>query len=103
MLTKPIELTNLTVEFDQGFSCNHINWKIEPGQHWLICGSNGSGKSALAAILGSNGAILSGETSNLPDRIGIVSFEAQAALIEAERRKDDADILDVISEGTPLS
>ena len=27
----------------------------------------------------------------------------QAELIEAERRKDDADILDVISEGTPVA
>ena len=103
MPTHPIELNNLTVEFDQGFICHDINWKIEPGQHWLICGSNGSGKSALAAILSGNGAILSGETSNLPGRVGVVSFEAQAELIEAERRKDDADILDVIAEGTPVS
>jgi molybdate transport system ATP-binding protein len=103
MLTNPIKLTNLTVEFDQGFVCNNINWIVEPGQHWLICGNNGSGKSALAAILSGNGAILNGETSNFPDRVGIVSFEAQAELIEAERRKDDADILDVIAEGTPVS
>ena len=40
---------------------------------------------------------------NLPDRIGVVSFEAQQELIEAERRKDDADIMDVIAEGTPVS
>jgi molybdate transport system ATP-binding protein len=103
MLNKPIELTNLSVEFDQGFVCNNINWKVEPGQHWLICGNNGSGKSALAAILSGSGTILSGHTSNLPDRVGIVSFEAQAELIAAERRKGDADILDIIAEGTPVS
>ena len=40
---------------------------------------------------------------NLPDQIGVVSFEAQQELIEAERRKDDADIMDVIAEGTPVS
>ena len=103
MLNNPIELINLSVEFDQGFCCTNINWTIEPGQHWLICGNNGSGKSALAAILSGSGSILSGETLHLPDRVGIVSFEAQAELIAAERRKDDADILDVISEGTPVS
>ena len=103
MFTHPIELINLTVEFDQGFICHNITWKVEPGQHWLICGNNGSGKSALAAILSGNGLVTSGETSNLPGRVGVVSFEAQAELIEAERRKDDADILDVIAEGTPVS
>ena len=48
------------------------------------------------------GEVVSGELAGLPDRIAIVSFEAQAALIEAERKKDDADILDVISAGTPV-
>jgi molybdate transport system ATP-binding protein len=46
--------------------------------------------------------VVSGEIDGLPERIAIVSFEAQAALIEAERKKDDADILDVISEGTAV-
>jgi len=61
----------------------------------------GAGKSALAAALAGEGEWLDGTVSGLPERVAIVSFEAQAALIEAERRKDDADILDVISEGTP--
>ena len=38
-----------------------------------------------------------------PQRFGIVSFEAQQELIEAERRKDDADIMDVIAQGTPVT
>ena len=97
-----IKVNNLTVEFDQGFRCKEINWTIAPKQHWLICGSNGAGKSALAAILTGAGDIDSGYISGLPKRVGVVSFEAQAELIEAERRKDDADILDVIAEGTPV-
>jgi len=44
------------------------------------------------------GDVNSGIVENLPERVGIVSFEAQQELIEAERRKDDADIMDVISE-----
>lgn len=96
-----IQASNLTVEFDKGFRCSHIDWKIMPGDHWLVCGSNGSGKSALAAILTGAGDIDDGFITGLPERVGVVSFEAQAELIEAERRKDDADILDVIAEGTP--
>jgi len=98
----PVNLKNLHVEFDNGFTCHNINWSLQPGQHWLICGSNGSGKSALAAILTGAGDIHSGLITGIPERIGVVSFEEQAELIEAERRKDDADIMDVIAVGTPV-
>ena len=102
-LPRSIRLTNVTVEFDNGFVCKNINWVIHPEHHWLICGNNGSGKSALAAILTGAGDIRHGIVKDLPQRIGVVSFEAQQALIEAERRKDDADIMDVIAEGTPVA
>ncbi len=97
-----IRLDDFTVQFDQGFQLSHINWQIEPGQHWVITGTNGAGKSALSAVLAGAGDRLSGSIDNLPERVGVVSFEAQAELIAAELKKDDADILDVISEGTPV-
>lgn len=99
----PIDLKNLTVEFDNGFTCKNLNWSVRAEQHWLICGSNGSGKSALAAILSGAGDIDSGIITGVPEQIGLVSFAAQAELIAAERRKDDADIMDVIAEGTPVA
>lgn len=95
-------LTNLCVNFDDHFFLNNINWRLHDGQHWVITGPNGAGKSALAASLIGAGDIESGSISGLPETIAVVSFEAQAALIEAERRKDDADILDVITEGTSV-
>jgi|TARA_B110000967_G_scaffold47432_1_gene47983 molybdate transport system ATP-binding protein len=98
-----IELHDLSVEFDEGFQLKHINWQIEQHQHWLITGANGAGKSALAAVLAGYGDLLAGSSSGLPGRVGWVSFEAQAELIQAELKKDDADILDVISLGTPVS
>ncbi|MFT7179163.1 MAG: molybdate transport system ATP-binding protein [Oceanospirillaceae bacterium] len=98
-----ILLTGLSVEFDEGFQLNNINWQIEQHQHWLITGANGAGKSALAAVLAGYGEILAGSTSGLLYKIGWVSFEAQAELIQAELKKDDADITDVISLGTPVS
>ena len=93
---------NLTVRFDEHFVLDQITWNIEPDQHWAITGSNGSGKSALAAILNHQGDIESGSIYGLPERVSVVSFEAQAELIELERKKDDADLLDVISEGTAV-
>ena len=99
---KIITLQNLTVQFDKHFCLDQLNWSIEPEQHWAISGSNGSGKSALAAVLTGQGDILEGSINNIPQRVATVSFEVQAEIIEAERKKDDADLLDVISEGTPV-
>lgn len=98
----PIHFDDLTVNFDDRFQLNNVCWHIEPQQHWVITGANGAGKSALAAVLAGAGDIISGTIEGIPPRVGIVSFEAQAELIEAERKKDDADIMDVISEGTPV-
>ncbi len=98
----PTSLQNLTVNFDERFDLKNIDWRLESGQHWLISGPNGAGKSALAAVLTGAGKVASGEISGLPQHVGWVSFEAQAELIAAELKKDDADIMDVISEGTPV-
>ncbi|MFT5110827.1 MAG: molybdate transport system ATP-binding protein [Parasphingorhabdus sp.] len=97
-----ISLQNLTVQFDEHFCVHDINWSIKQGQHWALCGGNGSGKSALSAVLHGQGEILQGTIAGVPSKVAVVSFEAQAGLIEAERKKDDADLLDVISEGTPV-
>lgn len=97
-----IILDNLSVDFDEHFQLQHLNWEVQSGQHWVISGGNGAGKSALIAALTGMGNIISGQIQGLPERIGVVSFAAQEALINQERQKDDADILDVISIGTPV-
>jgi molybdate transport system ATP-binding protein len=100
--TMKITLSNLSVQFETYFSLNSINWEITTNQHWAIVGTNGSGKSALAAILTGAGDIISGKINGLPQQVAIASFEAQAELIEAELKKDDADLLDVVAVGTPV-
>ncbi|WP_261842313.1 molybdate ABC transporter ATP-binding protein ModF [Aliamphritea ceti] len=97
-----IRFDNLSVDFDERFQLEQINWKIEPQQHWVITGTNGAGKSALAAVLAGVGDILEGSAEGMPAKVGLVSFEAQAELIAAELKKDDADIMDVITEGTSV-
>ncbi|TVU90105.1 molybdate ABC transporter ATP-binding protein ModF [Vreelandella titanicae] len=98
-----IQLNKATISFDDRFTLSEIDWIIEPHQHWVITGTNGSGKSALAAALAGVGKIEAGTVQGLPKNIGLVSFEAQAELIAKELKKDDADIMDVISLGTPVS
>ncbi|PYF81042.1 molybdate transport system ATP-binding protein [Marinomonas alcarazii] len=97
-----IRLENLCVNFDDRFNLHNIEWTIEPNQHWVITGTNGAGKSALAAVLAGVGDIENGTVTGLPNNVGLVSFEAQAELIAKELKKDDADIMDVISLGTPV-
>lgn len=98
----PIVFDQLSVDFDEQFQLHDIGWQMTPGQQWMISGANGSGKSALAAVLAGVGEVIKGALSGVPERVAIVSYEAQAQLIAAELRKDDADIMDVISEGTPV-
>jgi molybdate transport system ATP-binding protein len=95
-------LNNLSVNFEDRFQLHNITWQVEPQQHWVITGTNGAGKSALAAVLAKVGDITAGTIEGLPKQVAMVSFEAQAELIDAELKKDDADIMDVISEGTPV-
>ncbi|MBD5769517.1 molybdate ABC transporter ATP-binding protein ModF [Marinomonas colpomeniae] len=102
MLTTAISIIDAYINFDERFTLNNINWTVEPSQHWVITGTNGSGKSALAAVLGGVGDLESGSIQGIPTNVGLVSFEAQAELIAKELKKDDADIMDVISVGTPV-
>ncbi|MEH6446137.1 MAG: molybdate ABC transporter ATP-binding protein ModF [Oceanospirillaceae bacterium] len=97
-----IELQECYFDFEQRFELQDIHWSVTKHQHWVITGANGSGKSALVATLAGYGEQLSGTLTGLPARVALVSFEAQAELIERELKKDDADILDVIAIGTPV-
>lgn len=97
-----ILLCDYSVQLNKHFSLKHINWQLNAGEHWVVLGGNGAGKSALAVILCGVGEPIGGSIQGLPSSTALVSFEAQAELIERERKKDDADILDVIPEGTPV-
>ena len=65
-------------------------------------GASGSGKSALAASVAGAGELCSGSLTGVVSNAGIVSLESQAALIERERLRDDSDITDKVSQGTPV-
>jgi molybdate transport system ATP-binding protein len=98
-----IHLNKLSVDFDGRFQLKDIDWQINFKQHWMIVGANGAGKSALAAVLCGLGDITRGSIQGLPPRVAIVSSQTQAELIAQELKKDNADILNVLSQGTPSS
>lgn len=98
-----IEFKNSCIRFEQGFELTDVNWQISANQHWVITGANGAGKSALVAALANYGELFAGTLTGVPSKVALVSFEAQAELIEQELKKDDADIMDVIAQATSVA
>jgi molybdate transport system ATP-binding protein len=96
-----IAFRQASIRFNESFSLLDIDWRFKPGQVWAILGASGSGKSALAATLAGAGELVSGTIEGIVANAGWVSLEAQAALIERERLRDDSDITDEVSQGTP--
>ena len=69
--------------------------------HFLIAGRNSSGKSLLISALAGNGKVASG-SRECTSVVAEVSVFKQQAIIEEEKQKDSADILDVIAEPTQV-
>jgi molybdate transport system ATP-binding protein len=94
-------LQNCHVLFGDHFHLNIDSLVIKPLQHTVVLGPNGSGKSALAACIAGQGERLEGQCQ-VNCQIAWVSVEQQQALIEAEKQKDCADILDIIPVPTTV-
>ncbi|MBR5646659.1 MAG: ATP-binding cassette domain-containing protein [Treponema sp.] len=83
-----VEMNDVCVGWDGHEVLKHINWKLKKGEHWLIQGPNGSGKTTfLELITGDNMQVFSndvrifgkrrgsGETIwDIKKRLGIVSY-----------------------------
>lgn len=91
-----LEIRDLLVRRGRTTILNRVSWRVERGQHWVILGANGSGKtSLLSALTGyltpSSGeiAVLGrryGETDwrELRKRIGLVSSSVRQMMSESE-------------------
>ncbi len=83
-----VEMKDVNVGWDDHKVLRHLNWKLIRGQHWLVRGPNGSGKTTfLELITGDNMQVFSndvrifgnrrgsGETIwDIKKRLGIVSY-----------------------------
>ena len=91
-----LSVAGLRVERGGTTILREVNWRVEPGQHWVILGANGSGKtSLLSALTGylmpTTGEIsLLGETYGRSDwrelrkQVGLVSSSIRQLMSEAE-------------------
>ncbi len=74
----------------------------EKNEFWAILGTNHSGIDELFKFVSGGIKAESANKIDLPENIGIVSFEKQQAFYEAELKKDDTDFIDKIDPGTPV-
>src|SRR5271156_1436298 len=100
-----LEISNLRIERGDTTILDNVNWRVERGQHWVILGANGSGKtSLLSALTGylmpTAGEIyLLGETYGQSDwrelrkKIGIVSSSLRQMMA------DDEPALETVASG----
>ncbi len=91
-----------TIVLSESYSLKSLTWQLAPGQCCVVTGPNGCGKSALLAVAAGEGLLSSGERHVSAERIAVVSLEEQGRLIARERQRDDSDITDEVSEGTPV-
>ncbi|MEY4782782.1 MAG: hypothetical protein RIR41_717, partial [Pseudomonadota bacterium] len=65
-----LEVSRLRIAREDKVILRGLNWRVEPGQHWVILGPNGSGKSSLLAALTGYFAPTSGSLSVLGETFG---------------------------------
>ncbi len=65
-----VEVKNVGFRRDGVVILDGVNWKVEPGEHWVILGANGSGKTSLLKILTGYEWPTRGEVSVLGARFG---------------------------------
>src|SRR5688572_11521716 len=65
-----LELSGLRVERGDTAILRDVNWRIVPGEHWVILGANGSGKTSLLKALTGFLSPTAGEFSVLGRRYG---------------------------------
>jgi len=96
-MKKPVlSITDLTLVREGNSILNGIDWRVEPGEHWVILGANGSGKTSLLSALTGYATPTGGEldvlgqrygASNWPElrkQIGIVSSAVRQQMADAE-------------------
>jgi iron complex transport system ATP-binding protein len=65
-----LEASNLRIQRGVTTILQDVNWRVEAGQHWVILGANGSGKTSLLSALTGYFTPTAGEISVLNRRYG---------------------------------
>lgn len=81
MPTPVLDLHDITVEIDGRTVLDGIDWRIEPGQNWVVLGPNGGGKSTLLDVASLGRHPTAGSVTVLGHRLGRVDIRPLRARI----------------------
>ncbi len=105
-MTKPIlEVTNLHIERSGTVILRDVNWRVQRGEHWVILGANGSGKTSLLSALTGYLMPTSGEISVLGETYGESDWRElrkKIGLVSSSVRQmmaDDEPALETVASG----
>ena len=73
------------------YAIRNLNWQVKQGEHWVLLGKNGSGKSALTATLIGQAVCESGKRDSTIKHVEIVSSDAQKQLLNQELVREQED------------
>ncbi len=65
-----LDIDGLSISRSGTVILSHVSWRVRPGEHWVILGANGSGKTSLLAALTGYLMPTAGEISALGQRYG---------------------------------
>jgi iron complex transport system ATP-binding protein len=65
-----LAVTGLTVRRGDALILDSVSWRLQPGEHWVILGANGSGKTSLLSALTGYLTPTSGEVELFSQRYG---------------------------------
>ncbi len=71
-----LEVSALSVQRGDARILDGLSWRVEAGEHWVILGSNGSGKTSLLSALSGYLTPTEGEISVLGQRFGETDWRA---------------------------
>jgi iron complex transport system ATP-binding protein len=100
-----LAVSNLRVERDGTTILDGVNWRVEHGQHWVILGANGSGKTSLLSALTGYLTPTAGEISLLNKIYGHSDWRdlrKQIGLVSSAVRQmmaDDEPALETVASG----
>lgn len=105
-LRKPIlDLQHLRIERGGTVILDDVNWRVGPGEHWVVLGANGSGKTSLLSALTGYFMPTAGEIELLGHRYGESDWRelrCRVGLVSSairQRISDDESALDTVITG----
>ncbi|GAC1667710.1 MAG: molybdate ABC transporter ATP-binding protein ModF [Steroidobacteraceae bacterium] len=100
-----IQMSDVDLYVDYKLVLRNLDWQLRQGEHWAVCGANGSGKSSFLKLLYGDLAPASGghiERTGFPTGTPIAHWKRHVGYVSPELQSDYAvnvSVLDLVASG----